>query len=680
MDGGVRVGPASDPSPSTPPGSTPSTSNARSRVITHLRRSFAPVALLVAAACTAASGPPPEAMPDPVVAPPTEETATSPPAREPAVTAPTPVVEPATRVDPTRDAPGSAGSVSGPVGPLDPVRAEIDGMSLHQKVAQMVMPFVLGTYAPKGSAEHTRLQEWVSEYEVGGFVMSAGSPMGVALKLNDLQSHARIPLLVAADFETGAGFRLSGILHASTNISLGGATNFPTLMALGATGDAGLAYEMGRITAQEARAVGVHVAFAPVLDVNNNPDNPIINVRSLGEDPTQVSMLGTALVRGMEENGVIATGKHFPGHGDTEVDSHIGLPTIAVDRARMDSVELPPFRAAIAAGMKGVMTAHITVPSVNGGTARPATLSEPVLTGLLRDELGFDGLIFTDAMDMGAIDREYGRDEAAVLAVEAGADVLLMPPSVPGTIEAVVGAVLSGRIEESRIDASVERILRAKERLGLFQIRTVNINRVPEVVGIPSHLEVANAIARESITLLKNDRDLLPLLGTRSARVLSVTYRRQSDLFAGRYFESEMNARYPRLLAETIGRDTPPSTYDALLEEARRSNLVVVSLYITALSYQGTVALPDETREFLEALDAAGIPHVVVSFGNPYLLREIEGVQAYMLAWSGSEASQRAAADALFGDHPIEGRAPTRVTEELGIGAGIRMPVRERRE
>lgn len=680
MDGAVRVGPASDPSSSTPRGSIPSTLNARSRVITHLRRTFALVALPVVAACSGASGPPPEAIPDPGVAPPTQEPVASPPAREPLPTAPTPVVEPPTRVDPTRGAPGAAGSASRPIGPLDPVRDEIEGMSLHQKVAQMVMPFVLGTYAPKGSAEHTRLQEWVSEYEVGGFVMSAGSPMGVALKLNDLQSHARIPLLVAADFETGAGFRLSGILHASTNISLGGATNFPTLMALGATGDAGLAYEMGRITAQEARAVGVHVAFAPVLDVNNNPDNPIINVRSLGEDPTQVSMLGTALVRGMEENGVIATGKHFPGHGDTEVDSHIGLPTIAVDRARMDSVELPPFRAAIAAGMKGVMTAHITVPSVNGGTERPATLSEPVLTGLLRDELGFDGLIFTDAMDMGAIDREYGRDEAAVLAVEAGADVLLMPPSVPGTIEAVVGAVLSGRIEESRIDASVERILRAKERLGLFQIRTVNINRVPEVVGIPSHLEVANAIARESITLLRNDRDLLPLLGTRSARVLSVTYRRQSDLFAGRYFESEMNARYPRLLAETVGRDTPPSTYDALLEEARRSNLVVVSLYITALSYQGTVALPDETREFLEALDAAGIPHVVVSFGNPYLLREIEGVQAYMLAWSGSEASQRAAADALFGDHPIEGRAPTRVTDQLGIGSGIRMPVRERRE
>jgi beta-N-acetylhexosaminidase len=554
------------------------------------------------------------------------------------------------------------------------VERELAGMTLHQKVGQMHMPFVLGTYAPKGSAEHERLREWIEEYQVGGFVMSVGSPMGVALKLNDLQSHSRLPLMVAGDFETGAGFRLAGILHASTNISLGGATNFPTLMAVGATDDAGLAYEMGRITAEEARAVGVHVAFAPVLDVNNNPDNPIINVRSLGEDPAAVSRLGTALVRGMQEHGVIATGKHFPGHGDTETDSHIGLPTIQMDRVRMDSVELRPFRDAIAAGMDGVMTAHITVPSVNGGTSRPATLSREVLTGLLREELGFEGLLFTDAMDMGAIDREYGRDEAAILAVEAGADVLLMPPSVPASIDAVVGAVLEGRIPEERIDASVRRILEHKERLGLVEERMVDIDRVQEVVGIPAHLAIADEVARRSITALRNERNLLPLLGTRTARVMSVTYRRESDLFASRYFDAEMGARYPRLRSETIGRNTPETYYDALLREAVRSDLVVVSLYITALSYQGTVALPEETTEFLAALSEAGVPHVVVSFGNPYLLRELNGVQSYVLAWSGSEASQRAAAGALFGEFEISGTTPTRVTDELGIGSGMRIP------
>lgn len=632
--------------------------------------------LLLLAAC-AAPTPAPEQTPEPP-APEADTVVQAVPGPDTVVGAvPAAAVGPGAR----RGWPSRVRSVPRPASELTPeawAERELASMTLRQKVGQMVMPFVLGTYAPKGSAEHARLREWVEEHEVGGFVLSVGSPMGVALKLNDLQSHARLPLMVAADFETGAGFRLAGILHASTNISLGGATNFPTLMALGATGNAGLAYEMGRVTALEARAVGVHVAFAPVLDVNNNPENPIINVRSLGEDPASVSTLGSALVRGIEEHGAIAVGKHFPGHGDTETDSHIGLPTIAVDRARMDSVELPPFRAAIAAGMRGMMTAHITVPSVNGGTSRPATLSQPVLTGLLREELGFDGLLFTDAMDMGAIDREYGRDEAAVLAVEAGADIILMPPSVRGTIDAVVGAVLDGRLAEERIDASVRRILAQKHRLGLLEERRVDIDRVADVVGIPAHQEVAREIARKSITVLRNDRDLLPLLGTRTARVMSVTYRRESDLFAGRFFDAALGARYPRLRRETVGRDTPAGTYDALLREARRSNLVVVNLYITALSYQGTVALPEETTDFLDALAEAGVPHVVVSFGNPYLLRELGSVPAYMLAWSGSEASQRAAADALFGDFEISGTAPTRVTEELGIGSGLRIPMRDR--
>ncbi len=621
------------------------------------------VALLLAAGCGGAGTPPPA---DPAPA----QAAGPPPADSAPVAEPDSVtwefvderaVDPVPRPAPEPD-------------PATWVDRELAGMTLRQKVGQMHMPFVLGTYAPTGGAEHERLREWIEDYEVGGFIMSVGSPLGVAVKLNEMQSRSRLPLLVAGDFETGAGFRLAGILHASTNISLGGATNFPTLMALGATGDAGLAYEMGRITAQEARAVGVHVAFAPVLDVNNNPENPIINVRSLGEDPAAVSHLGTALVRGMEDHGVIATGKHFPGHGDTETDSHIGLPTIPVDRARMDSVELRPFRDAIEAGMDGVMTAHITVPSVNGGTSRPSTLSREVLTGLLREELGFEGLLFTDAMDMGAIDREYGRDEAAVLAVEAGADVLLMPPSVQGSIEAVVAAVLEGHIAEERIDLSVRRILEQKQRLGLVEERMVDVDAVPDVVGIPAHRTIADEVARKSITALRNERNLLPLLGTRTARVMSVTYRRDSDLFAGRYFDSELGARYPRLRRETIGRTTAESTYDALLREAVRSDLVVVSLYITALSYQGTVALPEETTDFLAALSEANVPHVVVSFGNPYLLRELDGVQAYVLAWSGSEASQQAAARALFGDFEISGVAPTRVTDDLGIGSGLRIP------
>jgi beta-N-acetylhexosaminidase len=270
----------------------------------------------------------------------------------------------------------------------------------------------------------------VEKQGVGGVIMSVGTPIEVAAKLNDLQRHAKIPLLVGADLETGAGFRMRGAVFMPGSIELGGATDFPSLMAVGAAGDERLAYEMGRITALEARAVGIHVPFAPVLDVNNNPDNPIINVRSFGASPVDVSRMGIAFIHGVQENGAIATGKHFPGHGDTDTDSHLALPVIRHDRIRMDTVELRPFKEAIDAGMGAIMTAHISVPSLNGGVSEASTLSPLVLTRVLRDELGFGGLVFTDAMDMSAIARRHSAGEAAVRAIEAGADVILMPPNV----------------------------------------------------------------------------------------------------------------------------------------------------------------------------------------------------------------------------------------------------------
>ncbi len=549
-------------------------------------------------------------------------------------------------------------------------------MTLREKVGQMLMPYVLGDFAPEGSSSHERIVHMVEDQGIGGVIMSVGTPTDVAVKLNDLQRHARVPLLVGADLETGAGYRLRGAVHVPTDIELGGATDFPTLMAVGATGQPGLAYEMGRITAEEGRAVGIHVAFAPVLDVNSNPANPIINVRSFGEDPQWVATLGAAFVRGLEEHGMIATGKHFPGHGDTETDSHLELPVIRADRARLDTLELVPFRRAIEAGMEGVMTAHIAVPALNGGETVPSTLSKPVLTGLLREDMGFKGLIFTDAMDMGAIVRRYGAGEASVRAVEAGADVLLMPPSVEEALQAVLDAVCSGRLDEARIDRSVLRILRAKQAMGLDRERTVPVAEVPRVVGIPDHLAVAQEVADRSITVLRNGKTLLPLLGTRSASVLSVSYRRSQEILEGKYFDGTLRATYPRLVSQEVDEDTPAPVWDALLREARRSRLVVVSLYVTAVSYQGSVAVPDEVNDFVKALGRRGIPHVVVSFGNPYLLSGFPDVQAYVLAWSGAEVSQRAAARALFGEIPVTGRVPTGMPPFFHIGDGLQIPAR----
>lgn len=547
------------------------------------------------------------------------------------------------------------------------------GMTLQEKVGQMMMPWVIGDYAPEGSASWDRISGLVRDQAVGGVIMSVGSPMEIAAKLNELQRASKVPLLVAADLETGPGFRMSGTVHMPGTIVLGGATEFPSLMAVGATWDPDLAYQMGRITAVEARAVGIHVPFAPVLDVNNNPGNPIINVRSFGEDPAEVGKLGAAFVRGVQDNGAIATGKHFPGHGDTETDSHLALPVIRASRARLDSVELRPFREAIAAGIGGIMTAHITVPALNGGTQDPATLSAAVLTDLLRDRMDFDGLIFTDAMDMAAIAGRVGTAESAVRAVEAGADVILMPASVGRAEQGVVDAVNSGRIPESRIDASVLHLLATKQRLGLHEERTVPLEEVPRVVGIPEHTAVADEIARKSITVVKNDHGLLPLRGTRSARVLSITYRRSSDVLAGRWFNQRMRRTYPSVATADIDRDTPASIYDGLLRQARRSALVVVGLHVTAVSYSGTVAIPEEASSFLKKLAALNVPNVVISFGNPYLIGEFPGVQSYVLAWSGCQASQLAAAGALFGDFEITGRTPTRIPGFAEIGEGIQI-------
>jgi beta-N-acetylhexosaminidase len=552
------------------------------------------------------------------------------------------------------------------------------GLTLRQKVGQLMMPWVLGDYAPAGSASHERIARMIEEDGVGGVIMSVGTPTEVAVKLNDLQGHAQVPLLVAADLETGAGFRMSGAVHTPGNINLGGATNFPTLMAVGATGSPRLAYQMGRVTALEARAVGIHVPFAPVLDVNNNPDNPIINVRAFGENPEDVSRMGAAFVAGIQDHGAIATGKHFPGHGDTDVDSHIALPVIRHDRARMDSVELRPFKAAIDAGMGAIMTAHISVPGLNGGGSEPATLSSSVLQDLLREDLGFDGLIFTDAMDMSAIARGRTSAEAAVRAVEAGADVILMPASVPGAIDGIVEAVEEGRIPESRIDRSVRRILRTKASLGLDTLRTVPIEGLKQVVGVPAHTELAEQVAERSITVLKNDRGLLPLAGTRSARVLSVTYRRSNDLLAGRSFDAQLRSVYPRLSTFELDRGSSPDRYDDLWDRVDQYALVVVSTYVTAVSYQGSVAVPEELSSFIRRLGEAGVPHVVVSFGNPYLIRDFPSAQSYVLAWSGSQVSQRAAGRALFGSFRISGRVPTRIPPLFEIGEGITIPPRSR--
>jgi beta-glucosidase-like glycosyl hydrolase len=366
----------------------------------------------------------------------------------------------------------------------DWVETTLASLSLREKVGQLVMPWVGGEYTAVDSPEFDRLLEWVESQRVGGLILSVGLPHSYAAKLNELQRRAEVPLLVASDMENGPGMRLSGIYSLPHLLPQGGGTAFPPVMALGATGSEQLAYELGRVLGREARAVGVHITFGPVLDVNSNPANPIINTRSFGEDPELVSRLGVAYIRGARAEGLMTTAKHFPGHGDTSEDSHIELPVITADRARLDSVELPPFRAAVDAGIDGVMTAHIALPGVEGEGALPATLSPYFMSEVLRGEMGFAGLLFTDAMTMGGVVDEFGGGaEVLVRALEAGADILLMPRDVAEAVNAVVHAVETRRVTESRIDASVRRLLEAKARAGLHQGREVSLVGVDRVVG-----------------------------------------------------------------------------------------------------------------------------------------------------------------------------------------------------
>ena len=551
----------------------------------------------------------------------------------------------------------------------------LETLTLEEKVGQMMMPFLFGDFAPRGSSAATRARAMVEDHKVGGIIVSVGSPTEVAAKLNWLQSLSSLPLLVGADLEAGAGFRFDGIVHVPTIIPLGGATRFPALMAVGATGDPGFAYEMGRVTAREALAIGVHVPFAPVLDVNNNPENPVINVRSFGEDPERVATLGAAFVRGIQDQGAIATAKHFPGHGDTGVDSHIALPVIRVGRERMDTVELRPFRRAIGSDLGAIMTAHITVPEVTGDRT-PATLAPAVMTDLLRGEMGFDGLIITDAMDMAAVDRGFGRGEATVRAIEAGADVILMPPDLAAARSAIMAAVRSGRLGEERIDRSVLRILNAKARVGLHRWRQVDLGRVAEFVGVEPHTAVAQAVAERSITVLRDERELMPLLGTPTARVYSVTYRRTNDLRAGRAFNARLRQTYRRLGTTYVDQNSDDADYEAILARARSSALTVVSLHVGVRTASGSVALPEPAMAFVKALARSAGPSIVVAFGNPYLLAEFPDVGTYLTAWSGVPVAERAAADAILGRIAVTGRAPTGIAG-YGIGHGLQIPRKE---
>lgn len=556
------------------------------------------------------------------------------------------------------------------------VDSMLAGMSLDEKVGQMVMVGVPGHFFAESTDQYARLLRLVQERHVGGFILWRGDVLESALRLNRLQSVARFPLLVSADLERGVPMRVRR------------GTPFPDAMAIGATRNTRHAYDVGRAIALEARAIGVHQNYAPVADVNTNPVNPVINTRAFGGDPALVAAMVEAFVRGTQSAGVIATAKHYPGHGDTGTDSHLELPSIPYARPRLDTVELAPFRAAIRAGVRSVMIGHLAVPALEPSRSIPSSLSPAIVTGNLQRDLGFTGLVVTDAMDMRGVSRDFSPGLSSVLAVKAGVDVVLMPPSEEAVFAALTGAARSGEITAERLDHSVRKILGVKYDLGLDTVRRVDVEAIPARVGTREHWNLARTVARDAMTMIRNERGMLPLAPGARKRIASIVLTDTESSLAevarpaspsvveqqGAYFNTLVRRRNGRLDTYRLGPGSNAIDLDAALARVRRADLVLLPVFVRVRTSSGTVAMPEGLQPFLRKLADARVPTAVVLFGNPYLAGSLSWPDAMLCAYGDTEPQVEAAVEALFGEIDVCGKLPVTINGRYAAGTGTVCP------
>jgi beta-N-acetylhexosaminidase len=532
-------------------------------------------------------------------------------------------------------------------------------LTLKEKVGQLVMPAFRAVYLHSGSLEFREIERQLNENHVGGYVLFAGDVYEAAVLIDKIQAASKLPLLIASDFERGANFRIRNTV------------SFPWNMAIGATGSEHWAYLQGKITGQEARAIGVNWIFAPVLDVNNNPANPVISIRSYGEDPELVARLGAAFVRGAQETGVLATGKHFPGHGDTAVDSHLSLPLVNMDRRRLETLELIPFKRVIHEGIWSIMTAHLAVPALEPDPNIPATLSSKVLSDLLQKELGFSNLVVTDSLTMAGLANGFWTGDAAVRALIAGADVLLDPPAPDVACGAVLEAVERGEISHERIDRSVRKILEAKAWLGLHRKRRVDLNRVSELVNDPKLQGQARKMAAASITLVRDMNGILPIDVRRapSTHVVLVLGRDSQEETGA--FEHEMERRVQGVFFSRIFMGSTDADLETALEKARQSELVICAAFARVVTGSGTVGLPARLSDWMQRLLRLEKPVVTIALGNPYIIQGFPQASTYLCTFSNADVSQAAAVQAIFGEIPIQGKLPISLPGVASLRAGV---------
>jgi beta-N-acetylhexosaminidase len=559
--------------------------------------------------------------------------------------------------------PVSARGSKAPIEPQAWVEQTLKSMTLEEKIGQMIVPEMSPVFMNKESEEFARIEKNITQFHVGGYHAFAGDPVAVAALLNRMQKLAKAPLLVTADLEGGPGYQFRG------------ATRIPRAMALGAGGSEDLAYQAGKLTAREGRAMGIHVNFYPVVDVNNNPRNPIINIRSFGEDVALVSRMGQAYIRGAQENGQIATAKHFPGHGDTSQDSHLELPAIDVSRERLNQIELPPFKAAIAAGVGAVMTAHIYLPQLEPEKGLPATLSKVALSDLLMKELGFKGLIFTDAMVMQGVAAHFPPEEATIRAVKAGADIILFPVDVEKSFNAIRGAVQSGEIPLTRIETSARRVLEAKAKLGLHQNRFVDLTQLEVIVGSAEHQRLARTMIEQGLTLVRDEKKSLPLKLDEGQRVLFLNILDSRSGWRegqpGNAFRTELVKRHKNTIEVLVDDSTSPETIDVIKKLARICDVVIASGFIRVAAYKGSIDLSDAQLDLLKSLSKSDKPFIFTLFGSPFLLSFVPELPTYVLTYEYYPEAERAAVRAILGEVPFIGKLPVSLPGAYPIGHGL---------
>ncbi len=532
-------------------------------------------------------------------------------------------------------------------------------MTLREKLGQMFFYHLDTNFKTTGDPAWQNIETLIKVHHLGGIHLWRGDPYATAYMTNRLQSLAKIPLLFTADLEHG--------------VARFGGTDFPPNMAIGASGDPQRAYQMGWHTAREARSLGIHLTFAPVVDVNNNPLNPIINVRAFGEDPEMVARFSEAFIRGCHDGGLLTTAKHFPGHGDTAEDSHIEMAYVPADSARLEQMELVPFRRAIASGVDFVMTAHLNVRGVAMNPYDAATISPEIMTGLLRQRLNFDGVLITDSMRMWAMTHNYTDAFATVQAVKAGVDVILVQENVPEMIAELEKRVRSGEIPPAQIDQSVRRILRSKAKIGLPEQRLVNLDSLAAQLATSAAERAAENAAAQAITLLKNERAILPLSPVDSGRVVVIEWWDESRSRGASPFVRELGRYLNNWKNYVLTPDTDRDQLAEILQRTRAAHRQIWATYTLLRAWKGHIGLPQSLQPLADSLFATGVPTVVVSFGNPYIYPQVQNAAAYLATFGGNGVLEIAAARALAGATGISGKLPISIPGYFERGAGIKL-------